>query len=307
VSRLIITRGLPGSGKTTWAKAWVADSEKRARVNRDDIRIEQLGMDPSQGVLDYKGETLVTEIQQTTVRKYLRFDIDVVVDDTNLRAKNSRAWADLAREEGAEFDVKDFFHVDPLECFSRTERRALNGGRGVPFEVIDTMHKKFLAKGPLPPVECSPIEELETRKYTPDLLKPAAWIFDIDGTLAQMSSERSPYDWHKVGLDTCHESVREVLWILQSSGDDIIIVSGRDEGCRVETEKWLAQHEIHYNEFYMRPTGDNRKDTIVKAEIFWNSIAPHFNVRGVFDDRNSVVAMWRSLGIKTYQVELGDF
>ena len=39
MTALVITRGLPGSGKTTYARAWVAeDREHRARVNRDDIR-----------------------------------------------------------------------------------------------------------------------------------------------------------------------------------------------------------------------------------------------------------------------------
>ena len=39
MTNLIITRGLPGCGKTTYARAWVAeDREHRARVNRDDIR-----------------------------------------------------------------------------------------------------------------------------------------------------------------------------------------------------------------------------------------------------------------------------
>jgi hypothetical protein len=34
VSKLIITRGLPGSGKTTWARQQV----RFVRVNRDDLR-----------------------------------------------------------------------------------------------------------------------------------------------------------------------------------------------------------------------------------------------------------------------------
>lgn len=39
MNRLIICRGLPASGKTTWAKEWVMkDPGNRVRINLDDIR-----------------------------------------------------------------------------------------------------------------------------------------------------------------------------------------------------------------------------------------------------------------------------
>jgi hypothetical protein len=57
----------------------------------------------------------------------------------------------------------------------------------------------------------------------------------------------------------------------------------------------------------MRPAADSRKDSIVKAELFWEHVAPHWNVRGVIDDRDQVVAMWRALGLMCAQVAPGDF
>ena len=39
IKKIILTRGIPGSGKSTWAKAWVAESpETRIRLNWDDMR-----------------------------------------------------------------------------------------------------------------------------------------------------------------------------------------------------------------------------------------------------------------------------
>ena len=39
MNKLIVTRGIPGSGKTTFAKKWVLeDPEGRVRINQDDIR-----------------------------------------------------------------------------------------------------------------------------------------------------------------------------------------------------------------------------------------------------------------------------
>jgi hypothetical protein len=42
----------------------------------------------------------------------------------------------------------------------------------------------------------------------------------------------------------------------------------------------------------MRAEGDDRKDWIVKKE-FYDEISKDYNVLGVFDDRDQVVAMWR--------------
>ena len=48
----------------------------------------------------------------------------------------------------------------------------------------------------------------------------------------------------------------------------------------------------------MRKENDNRKDSIVKEEIFWNSVAPDYNVKAVFDDRPQVVRLWHDLKIE---------
>jgi hypothetical protein len=60
-------------------------------------------------------------------------------------------------------------------------------------------------------------------------------------------------------------------------------------------------------ELFMRKTSDSRKDTIIKKEIFFDNINGLYNVRFVLDDRNSVVANWRSMGLTCLQVAEGDF
>lgn len=57
----------------------------------------------------------------------------------------------------------------------------------------------------------------------------------------------------------------------------------------------------------MRPEGDERKDSIVKQEIYEKYIKDRYNVRFVLDDRNQVVDMWREVGLKVLQVAPGDF
>lgn len=131
-----------------------------------------------------------------------------------------------------------------------------------------------------------------------------AYIFDIDGTLA-IRGDRSPFNWSKVGLDTVNEPVRKVLDRLEIDFP-IIILSGRDEVCREETEKWLRDNSIKYDELHMRPKNNNEKDSIIKRRIY-DDIKNRYNILGVFDDRNQVVEMWRSLGLTCFQVAEGNF
>jgi len=81
MSQVILTIGIPASGKSTWAKAWVEeDPDRRVRVNRDDIRMMMFGR--PHGV----DERLVTNVQNAAIRAAVRAGLDVVVDNTNLNA-----------------------------------------------------------------------------------------------------------------------------------------------------------------------------------------------------------------------------
>jgi hypothetical protein len=136
---------------------------------------------------------------------------------------------------------------------------------------------------------------------------PKLWIVDIDGTLA-LRGDRDPYDWDRVGEDQPNPAVVAVVQALFQAGHPIAYVSGRKERCRRQTEMWLAAHVGYWDDaegLFMRGDHDHRSDVEVKREIYdW-----HFagQVAGVIDDRASVVAMWRSLGLTVFQVAEGDF
>lgn len=136
-------------------------------------------------------------------------------------------------------------------------------------------------------------------------LKQSAIICDIDGTIAHRV-DRSPFNWKEVGRDRPDDIIIEMLTVLEPAYK-IVMVSGRDSICKPETEAWLDNHFAWYDALYMRDHLDNRKDSIVKQEIYEQFIKPNYQVKFVLDDRNQVVEMWRSLGLKCLQVAEGDF
>ena len=90
---LIITRGLPGSGKSTQALEWVnQEPDRRARVNRDELRMALYGKYTG---LTFKQEQALSHAQRAAVKSLLEGGRSVVVDDTNLRLRYARPWADL--------------------------------------------------------------------------------------------------------------------------------------------------------------------------------------------------------------------
>jgi uncharacterized HAD superfamily protein len=95
--------------------------------------------------------------------------------------------------------------------------------------------------------------------------------------------------------------------ILQNSGKAIVFVSGREDKFKPQTLAWLAKHNISFDGLYMRQSGDSRKDSIVKKEIYDEFILDKYNVAFVLDDRDQVVKVWRDLGLTCLQVDYGDF
>ena len=137
---------------------------------------------------------------------------------------------------------------------------------------------------------------------------PNCYIFDIDGTLA-LRGDRSPYDWSKVERDILDLQVSALYHNLQLVPNiTIFIFSGRDEISRELTQKWLLEKGVtNYKQLVLRPTGNMEKDSVVKEAMYRGILENKFNVLGVIDDRPSVCRMWRSLGLKVFQVGDPDF
>ena len=306
---MIITRGLPASGKSTYARAWVSeDPTRRARVNRDDLRAmmhDSVFLAPSGG--NQGTERAVQTVRDAAITALLRKGVDVICDDTNLPQRVARDLRRLAVAGGADFEVVDFTHVTLEECITRDEQRT--GPAYVGKEVISRMHARFLAGRALPlPLPDEPADpDAAVVPYEPRPGTPKAIMVDIDGTVALMCG-RSPYDETRVHEDTPNTAVIEAVRAMHSAGHAVIFCSGRTDGCREATEKWLAEHvAVPYEALLMRAAGDTRKDSVVKREIFDRHIRDRYDVTCVFDDREQVVAAWREIGLTVFAVAEGKF
>ena len=135
-----------------------------------------------------------------------------------------------------------------------------------------------------------------------------AIIVDIDGTLAKNVS-RGHYDYSRVPEDEPHKDIIHLVnsFLLSNPLCELLLVSGREDSCRSATLDWLDSNNIFHDELFMRRTGDYRKDYIIKEEIFREHIEPYYTIEFVVDDRNQVVNMWRSIGLRCIQVADGNF
>jgi predicted kinase len=309
MTKLLITRGLPASGKSTYARKWVLeDPTHRAEVNRDHLREMMHG-----GYAN--AEVSVTVAGHAAIRELLHQGVDVVCSDTNLPQRNARELASLARRAGADVEVIDLTNV-PLEtCLARNVVRIDKDP--VPERVIRDMHRRYIASKqyPLP----SPVEDeyhgvANFAEFDPSLAY--AVLVDIDGTVA-LKGARSPFDESRVHEDRPNLPVIETLfalyeYLLQSAGPGetpkVVFMSGRTDACKEATIDWLRYHTGLPFELHMRASGDRRKDSIVKRELFDQHIRGKYNVLCVLDDRDQVVKMWREeLGLTCLQVAEGNF
>ena len=140
MSRIIITRGLPASGKSFFAKQWVLeDPEHRVRINQDGIRL-MLGKYwvPSR-------EPLVSHIQQEAICRAMSLGLDIVLDNTNLNPKVLKTITDVANINKYDVEYKDFFDTPLSTCIERDKHRELQ----VTEKVIRGFFEKYKNTYPL--------------------------------------------------------------------------------------------------------------------------------------------------------------
>lgn len=145
-------------------------------------------------------------------------------------------------------------------------------------------------------------------------------IVDLDGTLA-LNKHRSHFidkssgkkvDWssyfEECDKDEPNKPVIEVIKALKSQGNTIHIFSARGDIVQSKTIHWLEKYEVPYDQLTMREMDSFTPDEELKKSWLL-SYYPNYNeeILCVFDDRDKVVKMWRTMGLSCFQVAEGDF
>lgn len=319
--KVFLTVGIPGSGKSSWAKAEIAkDPNNWVRINNDDLRAMMNG---SVWSADY--EKMITDARNYLLRDALKRGKNVIIDNLNLNRRHFDTVCDIAKSVNVDVQVLEkAFYIDVEEAIARDAGR--EGKAKVGADVIKKWWKESGGKqfkfynprvqifnqrnGNINQVTSGPVwdSKLET-----------AIICDLDGTLALIHN-RSPYDASDCDIkDLPNRAVIDTVLAHYKDGRKIIFCSGREDKYRPETIRFINKHcqyidtdldgsvwDMEY-ELHMRKTDDFRKDSIIKEEIYSDHIENKYNVLMVLDDRTSVVNFWRSKGLSCWQVAPGDF
>ncbi|MGL6228595.1 MAG: AAA family ATPase [Culicoidibacterales bacterium] len=299
---LIVTVGVAGSGKSTYAENLVRNSKgKMIQTNRDLIRAQLFG-----GKYNFSKsrEKLVTDTQECTIRIAAANELSIIVSDTNLRGREKLK--ELASELGMKYR-EVWFLVGIQELL---ERNSVRQSKAVPEEVIrnmfDLINEQF---GNMTRTMRDEIEVYSQKKAykapAPNDDLPSAVIFDLDGTLALMHN-RGPYDLNV--LDDLPNTLVIRQALQEQESKKLIFMSGRTDNTYDDTKAWLERYGLIVTDnLFMRKTGDMRGDVIVKQELFDANVANKYNVWYAMDDRNCVAQAWRAMGLTCWQVANGDF
>lgn len=304
--KLIILVGASGSGKSTWAKD--NQDENTIIVGRDKIR-ELLSGYTESNINEYyhrkdlnKLEKIVTQYIDNSISFFLRQGKNIIVDNTHLK----KSYIDEYNKYDCDKEIKVFW-ADFKTLLERQNNRIRKVDKSIiknqynQIQVLLTEIRKIhvnedlIQQGELIFTLDYPFKTTH-KKVTQNKKLNKAIICDIDGCLAKMK-DRSPYDWSRVGEDEVQEHIRNLVNLYYLKGYKVFIFTGRDGSCYNLTKSWLHNNGILFDYLYSRKEGDQRKDSIIKEELFRNHVLDEFYVELVIDDRVSVKQMWVELGL----------
>ena len=113
IKEIILTIGLPGSGKSTYVNNnFIKVKSGYQILCLDDMRLA-MG-----DVFNRKTEGIIIAMHDIMARAFMERELNIIVDSTNISKKVIEYWHDLTNEYG--YDMKGiFFDVSIEECIRR--------------------------------------------------------------------------------------------------------------------------------------------------------------------------------------------
>lgn len=144
-------------------------------------------------------------------------------------------------------------------------------------------------------------------------------IVDLDGTICDCkhrldAAKDGRWDeFHAMCKDDVpFPDIVSLVATLAATGHSLFYLSGRDERQRLVTIDWFTANGVPQPDVMrLRPTGDYRKDGVLKTEMITEFFGSQENAlaRVLFclDDRDQSVEALRNYGLTVLQVREGDY
>lgn len=303
MNKLILTQGISGSGKTTWAKKWVEeDPTHRIRLNYDDIRC-MLGK-----YWVPEREPLMKKIFDTALDDAMFAGYDIIIDNmSNLNPKHVEEYKSLVKihnnaYQDNQYEIEFKLFDTPVEvCIERDSKREIPIGE----KVIRQQWRQYRTY-----IIQHSIEEMLDNQVVQDANLPHCIIVDMDATLCFNTSGR-PF-WgteadYRVVDDTPNTPIVELVKHYKNASNNVIIITGRSDSSRTGTELWLKKYGVPYDKILMRKEGDMTKGEELKQMLYENEVKGTYYVDFVLEDSYKVVQMYRNLGLTVLQPNEGKF
>lgn len=313
--KIILTRGIWASGKSTWAINWVSeDPLNRIRYSNNDIRHSQGVYHPNNEIALDKKELHIKKIKQFIVSGYMESYYDIVIDNMNLNPKEWKFFESLISEFNNNHDnvnyvleFKDFF-IPVKECIERDKYRQNPVGE----KIIKQTWRRYRDQ----------IINIETNKMLNNQVKynkalPNCVIADMDATICFNISGRPFFGAkasEKMYDDVPNYPVIKIInnYLKCASDDDrIFIITGREKSEAIEnaTLHYIKTHVSTDSRIIllMRDINDKASGDFTKKYLYETYIKDKYNVDFVLDDSQKIVDMYRSLGLTVLQPNEGKF
>ena len=294
---IVILVGPPGSGKSMWAKEYIANHENGSAVHY--INQDTQG---KQGHLDFF-DTAIKDKRE------------IIVDRMNFSKGQRARYLDPARK--AKYHTKIVvLHLPYDECVKRASDRKNHPTIKDAETAEKAVYFFFKNYGRPKDTEADEVVRLGWEKASLNKVI----VCDLDGTLANCEhrlhhlhvEQPNKPNWKKffeeMPLDPVNEWCRSLLSAM-SHDYQIVYCTGRAGEYYNLSKEWLEQNGLVYPGFtlFSRMKGDHRADWQVKEIIYEFEIKTRYGILFVVDDRTQVVDMWRKHGVTVLQCANGDF
>lgn len=165
-------------------------------------------------------------------------------------------------------------------------------------------------------------------------------VVDLDGTLCDsahrehLAVAKQWDEFHSLlGEDRPHQDVADLLEVLNTgilTADlEVILLTGRNERYRGQTEAWLLKNRIKSDHLLMRPDYNFISDHLLKPSMLYAFLAgtsidewaepvdddqakieyerAKQQVWFILEDRDKVVEAWRNMGLRCWQTQPGGY